>query len=289
MQRENNHMTDEELLLNLDGELSTRRAQRVHAHLAICPSCFARMEEFASATAGLNQIYVAAQNSHNLPHATSRANLRRRIAAESRDSTPFFRFPRWATAFSAQTWAYACAVVLLLIGFASGWLRVPASPRSADAVPAYANGAGPVLPDARLTPGAIRPVTAGQICLAGGPAEGRPPVAMQRAVFHEYGMDGAPARNYEVDHLITPALGGTDDIRNLWPEPYASTEWNAHVKDELENHLHNLVCDGKLDLATAQRDMASNWIRAYKKYFHSDEPIPRTSELMEDRRHTPKS
>ena len=31
----------------------------------------------------------------------------------------------------------------------------------------------------------------------------------------------AQPRNYEVDHLITPALGGTDDIRNLWPEPYA--------------------------------------------------------------------
>ena len=53
-----------------------------------------------------------------------------------------------------------------------------------------------------------------------------------------------------------------------------STEWNAHVKDELEDHLHHLVCDGKLDLATAQRDMASNWIPAYKKYFHSDKPLP---------------
>lgn len=112
---------------------------------------------------------------------------------------------------------------------------------------------------------------------------------MQQAVFHEYGMDGAPPRAYEVDHLITPALGGTDDIRNLWPEPYTSTEWNAHVKDKLEDRLHDLVCGGKLDLATAQRDMASNWIQAYKKYFHADQPLPHTSDLIDDRRRPPKS
>ena len=30
--------------------------------------------------------------------------------------------------------------------------------------------------------------------------------------------------------------------------------------------LHNLVCAGKLDLKTAQREIASNWIEAYQKY-----------------------
>jgi hypothetical protein len=28
-----------------------------------------------------------------------------------------------------------------------------------------------------------------------------------------------------------------------------------------------------LDLAEAQRAIASNWIAAYKKYFHTDEPL----------------
>lgn len=123
----------------------------------------------------------------------------------------------------------------------------------------------------------------GEVCAAAERAETRPPLSVQRAVFHEYGMDGAPPLEYEVDHLITPALGGTDDIRNLWPESYSS-EWNAHVKDELEDHLHELVCQGKLDLSTAQHDMATNWISAYKKYFHTEKPLQHTSGLIGSRR-----
>jgi hypothetical protein len=44
------------------------------------------------------------------------------------------------------------------------------------------------------------------------------------------------------------------------------------VKDALERKLHNLVCAGQLDLKTAQREIASNWIEAYKKYV--GEPPP---------------
>jgi hypothetical protein len=60
-------------------------------------------------------------------------------------------------------------------------------------------------------------------------------------------------------------LGGSNSIKNLWPESYR-TVWNARVKDRLENRLHELVCSGQLDLATAQREIATDWIAAYKKY-----------------------
>jgi hypothetical protein len=76
-----------------------------------------------------------------------------------------------------------------------------------------------------------------------------------------------------VDYLITPALGGADDIHNLWPESNRATGWNAQVKDALEDHLRELVCEGQVDLQTAQRDIATNWIEAYKKYFHTDRPL----------------
>jgi hypothetical protein len=46
------------------------------------------------------------------------------------------------------------------------------------------------------------------------------------------------------------------------------------VKDALEDRLHSMVCEGKLDLRTAQRDIATDWIAAYKKYFHTDRPLP---------------
>ena len=110
--------------------------------------------------------------------------------------------------------------------------------------------------------------------LRAGPKHGRViPASVRQKVFESYGLPHARPDAYEVDYLITPELGGSADIRNLWPEPYARTVWNAHVKDELEDRLHEMVCDGSLDLETAQHDIASNWIAAYKKYFHADNPI----------------
>jgi hypothetical protein len=67
--------------------------------------------------------------------------------------------------------------------------------------------------------------------------------------------------------------GGATDIRNLWPEPNYDTAWNAHVKDQLEERLHEMVCRGDVDLATAQQDISKDWIAAYRKYFHTDNPI----------------
>jgi hypothetical protein len=45
------------------------------------------------------------------------------------------------------------------------------------------------------------------------------------------------------------------------------------VKDALEDRLREMVCDGTLDLSEAQREIAGNWIGAYKKYFHTDRPL----------------
>jgi hypothetical protein len=92
-------------------------------------------------------------------------------------------------------------------------------------------------------------------------------------VFKEYGIRHPRPRAYEVDYLIDPELGGSNDIQNLWPEPYSST-WNARVKDALEDRLHDLVCSGEISLATAQQEIATNWIAAYKKYFKTDQPLP---------------
>jgi hypothetical protein len=46
------------------------------------------------------------------------------------------------------------------------------------------------------------------------------------------------------------------------------------VKDALEDRFREMVCDGSLDLVEAQREIAANWIAAYKKYFHTDTPLP---------------
>jgi hypothetical protein len=100
---------------------------------------------------------------------------------------------------------------------------------------------------------------------------------LRQRVLQEYGIPNARPEDYEIDYLIAPRLGGTEDIRNLWPEPYRTRMWNARVKDALEERLHEMVCSGQLDLHTAQHDIATDWIAAYKKYFHTNKPLPLSS------------
>ena len=73
------------------------------------------------------------------------------------------------------------------------------------------------------------------------------------------------AHRHEVDYLIPPALGRR--THNFRPQSYAARVWNARVKAALEDRLRDMICDGKLDLATAQREIATNWLEAYKKHF----------------------
>jgi hypothetical protein len=75
----------------------------------------------------------------------------------------------------------------------------------------------------------------------------------------------ANASCYEEDHLISLEIGG--DPRspdNLWPEPWFGN-WNAHMKDVLENKLHRMVCDGQIPLRAAQKAIASDWVGEYRK------------------------
>ncbi|MCY4507228.1 MAG: hypothetical protein OXG35_09745, partial [Acidobacteria bacterium] len=141
---------------------------------------------------------------------------------------------------------------------------------TADAAPA---SSGLDRPRQDLTPGSVLPVGVDEIC-AGG-VTGVPAVAapVPRQVFEAYGVDYGRAAEYELDFLITPELGGAADPRNLWPQPYRAGVWNAYVKDELERELQDLVCQGTLDLATAQRELANDWIAAYKRRFDTDRPL----------------
>jgi hypothetical protein len=137
------------------------------------------------------------------------------------------------------------------------------------------------LPDSRLTPGATSPVTTEQVCIV--ERESDIPESLARRVFAQYRIDRPAPRAYEVDYLISPALGGAEDIRNLWPQPYRGSEWTANVKDALEDHLRELVCSGKLSLADAQRDIATDWVAAYRKYFQTARPLPAHVAFLKDR------
>ena len=142
--------------------------------------------------------------------------------------------------------------------------------------------ADPIFPDPKLTPGAVfTNVTVEQITQKGyanvfhGGVR-HVPDSEKRQIFIEYfgKVPDRPGLHYEVDHLISLELGGSNDPKNLWPETY-SGKWGAKTKDKLENRMAKLVRDelkkNGHDAATKllkqfQNEIATNWIAAYPKY-----------------------
>jgi len=119
------------------------------------------------------------------------------------------------------------------------------------------------LPDPTLTPGIIYTnVTAAQICQPGY-ASGVRNVSSQvkRQVYVEYGITHHRSGQYEIDHLVPLELGGSNNIRNLWPQP--STYPGFHQKDHLETYLHDRVCSGQETLRQVQHDIAVNWYQVW--------------------------
>ncbi len=131
----------------------------------------------------------------------------------------------------------------------------------------------PILPDPKLTPGDVLDVTLADVQVKGYSAKVRNvPVSVKREVYASYGIPHWEPGEYEVDHLVSLSLGGSNSKKNLWPQSYLTEPWNAHTKDQLEYKLLTLVRAGKVDLHTAQQEMARDWIAAYKKYV-SPEPL----------------
>jgi hypothetical protein len=126
----------------------------------------------------------------------------------------------------------------------------------------------PILPDRSKTPGAIfQNATVDEVCEPGYAKRHRNvSEALKKQVYAEYGIFTHKAGDYEIDHLISLELGGSNDITNLWPQSFITKPWNAHVKDTLENKLHELICSKKVPMKTAQQEIATNWIDAYHKY-----------------------
>jgi hypothetical protein len=123
----------------------------------------------------------------------------------------------------------------------------------------------PLRPDHALTPGATVHVTLKQVCTPGYSKTVRNvPVSEKHAVFARYGI--TPSGDYEIDHLISLELGGSNAVENLWPESYLTQPLNARVKDKTENRLHWLVCHAGLPLADAQHAIAGDWPAAYKHF-----------------------
>jgi hypothetical protein len=266
MQASGAHLSDEELVLFSDQELPRRRAITVREHVAQCEPCRGRLAKLEHASACFADLHEREFQALSFPSSDSRNLLKTRMSGASKRVNGSPRF--WGV--MTQQLAGISLALVLVVGGAWTVRRIVQARSSVDAV----KGEGIALPRSTLTPGSARAVQLTELC-GGHDVDNDPPVSpsVEETVFKEYNVPASSKKDYALDYLITPALGGVNSIQNLWPQPYSST-WNARVKDQLEDHLHELVCQGKVQLATAQNDMASNWIAAYKRYFNTDQPQP---------------
>ncbi len=122
------------------------------------------------------------------------------------------------------------------------------------------------LQDKECTPGDIfTNVTKDDICQSGYAQSVRNvPESKKNDVYAEYGITNRSPGQYEVDHLVSLELGGSNNIANLWPEPANPTP-GFHEKDKVENYLHDQVCSGSMDLLEAQIQIATNWLEVYNR------------------------
>lgn len=138
-------------------------------------------------------------------------------------------------------------------------LAVTGSP--AAAATCHTRQAG-LLPSASCTPGAVSTRRPADVCTPGwATAHRNVAAADRRAAFDEYGVDRAtwpafPAA--ELDHLIPLELGGSNTLRNLWPERAPG------AKDRIEDALHDAVCAGRILLRSAQHRIRTDWRTALR-------------------------
>lgn len=270
------HPADTTLILALDRELSLGRRMALDRHLMTCQSCRSRLDAFEEAAREATRAYRHVAPDDSVSTSALRLRLQERMAelGTEWDRSPLFRFRRAVNAVPVfARVGFSLLFVLLIVRLAP-----PGMPAGVPSHQSYRES----LPIGHFTPGATSQVTVADVCAGGFPTLHVVSTAVRQQVLQQYRMEAVEPSEYEFDFLITPQLGGVPDARNLWPERYDSGVWNARVKDDLEALLPRMVCDGALDLRVAQREIADDWIAAYKKYFKTDHPIAKQAGRVDD-------
>ncbi len=136
---------------------------------------------------------------------------------------------------------------------------------------------GETLPDPACTPGAIDSAvndgdTRSTICRKGGYTSSvRPPASLtepvKRQLLAAYGIPQSQISRYELDHLIDLAAGGASDVRNLWPEPNTTTQFQPSTyvhndKDAVESYTYRAICQGRVTVTAVRDAIDADWTTA---------------------------
>src|ERR1700733_12650256 len=85
------HLSDQDLLLFADGELSRTRSAQARAHLVACWSCRARLRKMEDTVSDVANIYAREFD----PRSSSEAGLRARLKAQLSDLAMTSRPSMW--------------------------------------------------------------------------------------------------------------------------------------------------------------------------------------------------
>lgn len=134
----------------------------------------------------------------------------------------------------------------------------------------HAAADGRPLPDPACTPGVVSADVSQDnldttICHPGYTKTIRPPEseteAFKKKIMTAYQEPGSLG-DYELDHLVSLELGGSNDAGNLWPERNDHPSGAINSKDLVENALNKAVCTHQVTLVAAQTAIATDWTTA---------------------------
>jgi hypothetical protein len=127
-------------------------------------------------------------------------------------------------------------------------------------------------PDPKLTPGAVAITDLTTVCHSNKRIPGQfmalnPMISVsnRQAAFAEYNIASGNERHYGLDFLIPLQLGGANVRANIWPAS-ASHGVGFHEKQVLNIRIHELVCEGAMPLAQAQKGIATDWVRLWLQF-----------------------
>jgi len=129
------------------------------------------------------------------------------------------------------------------------------------------------LPDPKCTPGAFNPTLTAKVlqdpafttkCVRNDATTEED----KKSVYAAYGIE-EPQNNKdetqfcELDHLVSLEVGGADTLDNIWPQcgpaDVGLSQRFFRQKDQVEDHLGEMVSHGKVDLGETQKRIAADW------------------------------
>lgn len=119
-------------------------------------------------------------------------------------------------------------------------------------------------PNTELTPGdIIENATRETVCSSGYSKRMRRDLVKKdkEKIYERYGLP-YDSKHYQIDHFIPISIGGSNDPKNLWPQPIVNNAGFIE-KQQVANYLHNKVCEGSIDIRDAQIAVKQDWHLVY--------------------------